>query len=51
MWIHYIGEIAIGFFVLLIAIHFGLHFLFKYQKKKKDALKTKQTQEHQQPEN
>jgi len=39
MWIHHIGEIAMGFFVLLIAIHFGLHFLFKYQKKKKDQLK------------
>lgn len=36
MWIHHIGEIAIGFFVLLILIHFGLHFLFKYQKMKKN---------------
>ncbi|WP_321324155.1 hypothetical protein [Thiomicrorhabdus sp.] len=39
MWIHHIGEIAIGFFVLLILIHFGLHFFFKYQKKKKDQQK------------
>jgi hypothetical protein len=34
MWINHIGEIAMGFFVLLILIHFGLHFLFKYQKRK-----------------
>lgn len=39
MWINHIGEIAIGFFVLLILIHFGLHFLFKYQKRTKDKRK------------
>jgi len=39
MWINHIGEIAIGFFVFLILIHFGLHFLFKYQKKKQDQAK------------
>jgi len=36
MWINHIGEIAMGFFVLLILIHFGLHFLFKYQKRKQN---------------
>ncbi len=35
MWIHHIGEIAIGAFVLLIAVHFGLHFMFKAQRAKK----------------
>jgi len=39
MWIEHIGEIAIGFFGFLILIHFGLHFLFKYQKRKQDKLK------------
>lgn len=39
MWIHHIGEIAMGFFVVLILIHFGLHFLFKYQKMKKNKQK------------
>ena len=36
MWINYIGEIAVGFFVLLIAIHFSLHFIFKAQRRKRD---------------
>jgi len=39
MWINHIGEIAIGFFIFLILIHFGLHFLFKYQKNKQDKAK------------
>lgn len=41
MWIHYIGEIAIGFFVLIIAIHFAVHFVFKalHIKKTRNALK------------
>ena len=39
MWINYIGEIAIGFFILLIAVHFGLHFIFKAQKIKRDKAK------------
>jgi len=38
MWINYIGEIAMGFFVLLIVIHFALHFVFKAQRIKKDRL-------------
>ena len=37
MWIHHIGEIAIGLFVLLFAAHFGLHFLFKWQKHRRQA--------------
>jgi len=46
MWIHYIGEIAMGFFVLLIAIHFALHFIFKAQKAKRNRLKNQsKTQE------
>ena len=36
MWINYIGEIAIGFFVFLIAVHFALHFIFKAQRIKRD---------------
>ena len=43
MWIHHIGEIAIGFFVLLIAIHFGLHFIFKAQRIKRDKAKANQS--------
>lgn len=39
MWINHIGEIAIGFFVLLIALHFALHFAFKAQRVKKEKLK------------
>lgn len=35
MWVEYIGEIAIGFFVFLIAVHFALHFIFKVQKRRK----------------
>ncbi|MEA3404184.1 MAG: hypothetical protein U9R28_00400 [Pseudomonadota bacterium] len=38
MWINHIGEIAMGFFVLLIVIHFALHFVFKAQRIKKDKL-------------
>lgn len=34
MWIHHIGEIAIGFFVVLIALHFGVSFYFKWLKKR-----------------
>jgi len=39
MWINHIGEIAMGFFVLLIVIHFALHFVFKAQRIKRDKLK------------
>lgn len=41
MWINHIGEIAMGFFILLLVVHFGLHFLFKAKrvKKQKDAQK------------
>ena len=41
MWIHHIGEIAIGLFVLLFAAHFGLHFLFKWQKHRRQTSKHK----------
>ena len=40
MWIHHIGEIAIGFFILLIALHFAAHFIFKTQRKNKDQKET-----------
>lgn len=36
MWIHHIGEIAMGFFVVLLLIHLGLHFVFKWQKHRLD---------------
>lgn len=36
MWINYIGEIAMVFFVLLIAAHFSLHFIFKAKRRKLD---------------
>jgi hypothetical protein len=39
MWIHHIGEIAIGFFILLIILHFALHFIFKSQRVKKERQK------------
>jgi len=46
MWINYIGEIAMGFFVLLIVIHFALHFIFKAQRIKKDRIaQNKQTKD------
>jgi hypothetical protein len=35
MWINHIGEIMMGVFILLIAVHFGLHFYFKSVKRKK----------------
>jgi len=41
MWINHIGEIAIGFFIILILAHFGLHFLFKHHKNKKKSAKEK----------
>jgi hypothetical protein len=40
MWIEHLGEIAIGVFVGLIAVHFGLHLLFKHQKNRRKAQKT-----------
>lgn len=36
MWIHYIGEIAMAAFVVLIALHFAVHLYFKYQKIKRN---------------
>jgi uncharacterized SAM-binding protein YcdF (DUF218 family) len=44
MWIHHIGEIAIGFFILLIVLHFSVHFIFKAlrMKKRRNALKQQQ---------
>lgn len=45
MWIHYIGEIAIGFFVLLLVLHFALHFLFKAQSVKKKQKKQQASQD------
>lgn len=35
MWIHHIGEIAMGAVALLLVIHFGLHILFKHKKSTK----------------
>ncbi len=45
MWINHIGEIAIGFFVLLIAAHFGLHFFFKAQRVKRDKQAQKKSEQ------
>jgi|UPI00037BF6FB hypothetical protein len=46
MWIHHIGEIAMGFFILLIALHFSVHFFFKAKarrmKNKNKPLKQRQ---------
>lgn len=42
MWIHYIGEIAIGVFVGLMVLHFGVTFYFKWLKKRQ----TQQAQDH-----
>lgn len=39
MWINYIGEIGLVFFVLLIVIHFSLHFIFKAKRIKRDKLR------------
>ncbi|QBZ83569.1 hypothetical protein GHNINEIG_01629 [Hydrogenovibrio crunogenus] len=39
MWIHHIGEIMIAVLGLLILAHFGLHFYFKYVKRKKEKNK------------
>lgn len=36
MWIHHIGEIAMGFFVLLIVLHFSLHIIFKIKRSRLD---------------
>lgn len=44
MWIHHIGEIAIGLFILLIALHFAVHFIFKAQRIKKDRIKQQESQ-------
>lgn len=40
MWINHIGEIAIGLFAVLIAAHLGLHFFFKWQKRRKQRQNT-----------
>jgi uncharacterized SAM-binding protein YcdF (DUF218 family) len=45
MWIHHIGEIAMGFFILLIALHFAVHFIFKALHMKKTRKRLKQQQE------
>ncbi len=45
MWIHHIGEIAMGFFILLIALHFAVHFIFKALRMKKTRKTLKQQQE------
>ena len=42
MWIHHIGEIAIGFFIGLLALHFGVHFIFKLQRRKNKKKTIKQ---------
>lgn len=34
MWIEHIGTIGMVAVILLVAVHFGLHFYFKYQKNK-----------------
>ncbi|MBN2866953.1 MAG: hypothetical protein JXK16_13175 [Thiotrichales bacterium] len=42
MWIEHIGTIGMVAMVILVAAHFGLHFFFKYQKKKKDEAKSQE---------
>lgn len=39
MWIHHIGEIAIGLFILLFGAHIALHLIFKAKKRKMDREK------------
>lgn len=46
MWIEHIGTIAMGFFVLLIAVHFGLHLWFKWQRSQKDKLQRSADDQH-----
>lgn len=36
MWIHHIGEIMIGVFFFLIAVHLVLHIVFKRQRYNED---------------
>jgi heme/copper-type cytochrome/quinol oxidase subunit 2 len=45
MWIHHIGEIAMGFFIFLIVLHFSVHFIFKALRMKNTRKKLKQQQE------
>lgn len=40
MWIEHIGTIGMIAAIVLIAAHFGVHFYFKWQKRKKQK-KTK----------
>lgn len=39
MWIEYIEEIGIAFFILMIAIHFAQHFKNKAERIKRDKLR------------
>lgn len=50
MWIEHIGTIGMVAVVVLVAAHFGLHFYFKYQKKKK-AQQEKATEQSKNGEN
>ncbi len=35
MWIHHIGEIAMGIMIFLLVGHFGSSFYMKYRRRKK----------------
>ncbi|MCF6346210.1 MAG: hypothetical protein L3J00_07045 [Thiomicrorhabdus sp.] len=45
MWIEYIAEIGMGAFLLLIAIHFALHFMNRAERNKERALREQKEQE------
>ncbi|VAW45271.1 hypothetical protein MNBD_GAMMA03-406 [hydrothermal vent metagenome] len=45
MWIEYIAEIGMGFFVLLIAVHFAQHFMNRAERNKKQSLRMQKEQE------
>ncbi len=45
MWIEYIAEIGMGFFVLLIAIHFAQHFMNRSERNKRQALRVQKEEQ------
>lgn len=45
MWIHHIGEIAMGVVVFLLVGHFGSSFYMKYRRRKKRAKEAEQAEQ------
>jgi heme/copper-type cytochrome/quinol oxidase subunit 2 len=39
MWVHHIGEIAMGLMVFLLVGHFGASFYMKYRRRKRNQEK------------